>query len=1212
MKLLIQSPREFILAFNPLLAKKNIDKQRFEAFKSLLHQYKNNIKQQINSSQTETNTVTNVLKPFLDGIGYLTHSYSQKGQSGIDLAVMQEQRPVVIIEAKKHNARDMLMEANPNVKAFQEAILYFMRERDSGNSSIYHIIITDFYNWFIFDAKEFEHLFWKNPSFKKILKSYKDTNQLLNTTAEVYPLLEKAVNDLSKDLLDDETIQCTAFHLEKNQSESELRAMYKILSPDCLLKQFNPNDANALNREFYNELLYILGLEESKVGGKKIISHANARQSGSLLENITNQLKLQGKPNDFESAIRLIIIWVNRLLFLKLLESQIVSWTGDASNKFLHQGKIALYDKLNSLFFEILAKEIEDRSNHEFDYIPYLNSSLFERHADEDKLILISSLSEDAIINYYSKTVVKDSNSKRKIGEVNTLAYLFEFLDAFDFSNDSMDEVVSEQKSLINASVLGLIFEKINGYKDGSFYTPSFITMYMARESITKAVLDKFNVVKKWECKNLSELHNKISDIAEANNIINSVTICDPAVGSGHFLVSALNELIYIKSELGVLVDEAGKRLRCTISIENDELIIIDDEGECFTYEKNSTSKTRIQRTLFNEKQTLIENCLFGVDINPNSVNICRLRLWIELLKNAYYKDDGKLETLPNIDINIKCGNSLISRFGLNDDIKDKKIKPEIEAYKKAVKDYKENVGKKHDVMARIDAIKAKFSTKLQTENKSVKYRNNVLTQYYQLFGTDGLNKELQMVCVNIGILGLRQVDIFGNVKSGSKTSKSKLLKSLTAAQLTVVELESGKIYENAFEWRFEFPEVLDAEGNYIGFDVVIGNPPYIDSEAMVNSSLSIQRDYIQSRYQLTKGNWDIYIAFFERSLSIRAKQACVAFITPDKWLTKPFGQELIKQHSSEFSSIIKAGRDVFDSANVDALITIINSYNNESLQALQIENNVFVLKSRVDIPISGVFSFDALFSDNLSLINKISQSSVSLSDFATCVNACATSDAYKLKEYIKDADENNGSLDFKVVNTGTVGKYQSRYGLSPMTYLKDKYLNPVVNKCDFLANFKNTYGITSEKPKLIGKGLTLLDWFVDEYGEYIAGKSTLVVLAEEVSVLKFLSAILNSKAVFFYIKGNYSSASYNGGVNFTKDMINTIPIPNTNQQPFIQRVDQILTAKKLDVKADTKDLENQIDKMVFKLYGLTYDEVKIIDPEFALSAHEYEALNIE
>ena len=100
-----------------------------------------------------------------------------------------------------------------------------------------------------------------------------------------------------------------------------MRAIYKLLSPDCLLKQFNPNDANSLNRGFYNELLYILGLEETKQGGKKLIGRVNEnqRQQGSLFENIAHKLSQYGKPTDFESVIRLIIIWINRLLFLKLL-----------------------------------------------------------------------------------------------------------------------------------------------------------------------------------------------------------------------------------------------------------------------------------------------------------------------------------------------------------------------------------------------------------------------------------------------------------------------------------------------------------------------------------------------------------------------------------------------------------------------------------------------------------------------------------------------------------------------------------------------------------------------------------------------------------------------------------------------------------------------------------------------------------------------------
>ncbi|MFM9158065.1 MAG: hypothetical protein ACKOPK_09140, partial [Dolichospermum sp.] len=117
------------------------------------------------------------------------------------------------------------------------------------------------------------------------------------------------------------------------------------------------------------------------------------------------------------------------------------------------------------------------------------------------------------------------------------LEYLFEFLNAYNFSSDTGEEIQEENKRLINAAVLGLIFEKINGYKDGSFFTPGFITMYMCRETIRKAVVQKFNDVQGWNCESIDDLYDKIEDKKAANAIINSLKICDPAVGSGHFLV---------------------------------------------------------------------------------------------------------------------------------------------------------------------------------------------------------------------------------------------------------------------------------------------------------------------------------------------------------------------------------------------------------------------------------------------------------------------------------------------------------------------------------------------------------------------------------------------------------------------------------------------------------------------------------------------------
>jgi adenine-specific DNA-methyltransferase len=170
---------------------------------------------------------------------------------------------------------------------------------------------------------------------------------------------------------------------------------------------------------------------------------------------------------------------------------------------------------------------------------------------------------------------LKDANGKKLTGTHKAIDYFFDFLDAYDFASEGSEAIQEDNKTLINASVLGLIFEKINGYKDGSFYTPSFITMYMCKETIRRAVVQKFNETKGWNCEDFDALYNKIEDTKEANAIINSVKICDPAVGSGHFLVSALNEMIAIKHDLKVLVDREGKRLKeYQVDIVNDELIV--------------------------------------------------------------------------------------------------------------------------------------------------------------------------------------------------------------------------------------------------------------------------------------------------------------------------------------------------------------------------------------------------------------------------------------------------------------------------------------------------------------------------------------------------------------------------------------------------------------------------------------------------------------
>ena len=604
----------------------------------------------------------------------------------------------VIIEAKKPtNKSEMLRKDKINSKALQELVLYYLRERiTQKNLEIKYVVATNIYEWFIFDASIFEKEFAQN---KVLVKQFTDFEEvrLSGTKTDFFykEIAEPAIENIKNE------IEFTYFDIREynkplrnddKKDDNKLIALYKLLSPEHLLKLPFINDSNSLDKSFYTELLHIIGLSETKEGSKKLIGRKpeSERDQGSLLENAMTILKVEdclsqvkasnyGENREeqlYNVALELVIIWINRILFLKLLEGQLIKYhKGDNSYKFLNFEQILDYDALNKLFFQVLAIKESERTElvkKRFGKIPYLNSSLFEPNELEHKTVRISNLEDEYSIPLLSSTVLKDKTSKRQKGEKNTLEYLFSFLDSYDFASEGAEDIQEDNKRLINASVLGLIFEKINGYKDGSFFTPGFITMYMARETIRRAVVQKFNEVKNWECKNFNELYDKIENKKETNDIINSLKICDPAVGSVHFLVSALNEIIAIKSELKVLLDGEGKTLRdYHVEVVNDELIVSDEDGLFFEYNPTNRESQRVQETLFHEKQTIIENCLFGVDINPNSVKICRLRLWIELLKNAYYRQGTEeLETLPNIDINIKCGNSLLSRYDLDEDFK--------------------------------------------------------------------------------------------------------------------------------------------------------------------------------------------------------------------------------------------------------------------------------------------------------------------------------------------------------------------------------------------------------------------------------------------------------------------------------------------------------------------------------------------------------------
>lgn len=349
--------------------------------------------------------------------------------------------------------------------------------------------------------------------------------------------------------------------------------------------------------------------------------------------------------------------------------------------------------------------------------------------------------------------------------------------------------------------------------------------------------------------------------------------------------------------------------------------------------------------------------------------------------------------------------------------------------------------------------------------------------------------------------------------------------------------------HDLAFSWKDEFAETMSNGG----FDVIVGNPPYIDSEEMAKSQPEV-RDFISTNYQTTKGNWDIYIAFFELSFRLLKKNTSyLSFITPDKWVSKDFGDQFRITYSSHIKSILVLGREVFEEAKVDSIITTFKSSETKLLTAKITDGFQETVLNKVPITVlNSPFKLDPIFSEHFKFLKNIEDKSDALfSEYLECENACATSDAYELKKIIvSDSHANSTDDRYKVANTGTLDKYIFKWGRKPMKYLKDSYLHPAISKEEFHSKFGATYVSRAKSPKIIIKGLTLLDCALDLRGDFIPGKSTLVVTGKYPQVLKAMCALLNSKMIMFYITQKYASSSYNGGVNFTKDMINNIPIP--------------------------------------------------------------------
>ncbi|MCV3470657.1 Eco57I restriction-modification methylase domain-containing protein [Campylobacter sp. CNRCH_2015_0814] len=1248
--------------FNPYYRKKQITQNEFDTFCKALTQYIKRLES--SQSENEDYLVANALSPFLTTLNFKTHiKTKQKGKSEIDLAIAKDELSKdleVLIEAKKPNSKEFITRAKPNSKALHEAILYYFRNREH-SFSLKFIIITDFYKFYIFKASEFEELFYKNTSFKKLFEEFQSPNSLFKgNTDEFYKEAGKLIEN-SKESLKGFFIDL-AFLKDKQKSNfKNLASIFKTFHKDFLLNEFSPNDANSLNNAFYKELLYILGLSESKQLSKFIItqSEQSKQAQGTLYHLIASKLP----KHDFEEVLKFIILWLNRILFLKLIESNLVRFNDDKTLKFLNYEKIPNFTTLSHLFFDILAKEKHTRAQSKFSYLPYLNSSLFEKQAIEKTTLEIATLENDALLEYYPHTQLKDDKGKSKKGKVGLLEYLFEFLDSFDFGADEQSEELIKQKELINSSVLGNVFEKLNGYKEGSFYTPSFITSYMCKASIEKVVLDKFNHTFKLNATKLNELRTQLRQekIPQEQKLalLNSIRICDPAVGSGHFLVSALNAMLMVHYELGLFEEDFY------LSVQNDEILVQNHKGQFLEYKRPDFDKDKThlcQKELFERKKDIIENNLFGVDINPNSCEITKLRLWIELLKHSFYEsfDDTNyhdLKTLPNIDINIKCGNSLISYFEIHKSLSHyPNIKERMDKYKRIVKDYKEGFYTDKSLIAKeIKNLKETFKNFCLKDKfaKEIKQLTNGANEYSKKYGDFLAQDEKDE---NFRAFFFKNMFEFDFDESAAKKEFKKLKKLYES----IFDLESA----NPFEWRFEFSEVLDEGGNFQGFDLIIGNPPYIRQEDIKELKPNLAKNY-----KVYKGTSDIYTYFYELGFNtLRDGGGVLSFITSNKYTRAGYGEplrEFLLKNTTLLEYIDLNGIKVFDSATVDTSILSFEKAKTKDSSFKYLAPNTELLKEN-DFNIESILDFNKIAQNSLSkesftfndestnaLKAKIEKHGTPLKDWhglninygiKTGYNEAFIITTEKRDEIlVKCKDEAEKERTAKLIRKMLRGRDIKRYSYEwanlwiivfefgsykilekeyPAIYNHLKQYKkklqargqctnkPITDQKPYLGqhhwleldnNPNKDYLSQFEKEKIIYSEIVRSpQFYLDTKLNFYAEATSFILTGEN---LKYLIAFLNNDFVAFIFKTFYAGGNLGeNGFRYKKAFLERLPIPKINSKneklanELISLVDEILVLKEQNKNANTKTQEDKINSIVYKLYNLNEEEIKIIE----------------
>ena len=694
--------------------------------------------------------------------------------------------------------------------------------------------------------------------------------------------------------------------------------------------------------------------------------------------------------------------------------------------------------------------------------------------------------------------------------------------------------------------------EKAARKATASYYTPDYIVQYIVENTIGTLVREKIENFKnrkdsvkrssKFKGQTAKSKNEELKKFDPADAILN-LKILDPAMGSGHFLVAALD---YLADKVLEILDEYSQKVYFGKETYISPLISRLGDIRERVLEQARKAGYEIEHEKLEDKhiikRIILKRCIYGVDLNHLAVELAKVSLWLHSFTIG--------APLSFLDHHLKCGNSLIGVWDVSDVIlqSSPRYKDFLVALNNMV--HIQNI---YD----ISLTETKESARLYSDFEKKLYpfirKNNVSLAAKHFMGKITPNS----------IIGMEY---------------KALDESATLPQSIEEKYEEAKIIANRkrfFHWKLEFPEVWYEAGREKikgGFDVIMGNPPYLDSEIMTKK-FPYERKCINMLFDSVYGNWDIYIPFWELSYCLLRLNGFASLITPNKWLSIDYAKKLRVLFSDYMIKIADYSKvNVFKEQAIYPIVAVISKNNIIQFNVeifSETEKGVIKIKS-IQHPITilkrlTLFgSWAPLVSEYYYLINKIlNQNIVLLHEIIDVKEASTVSDAYKLQDIIEDKHVN--SEYFKLVNTGTIDKYDFMWGIYPIKYIKQSYRFPSINKENLNRLLPLRYK-QSQYEKLILAGMVkFLEASYDKYGDFVAGKSTVICMNKPYNKYKllYILSIINSKLASFIFRSSYEMLGMSKGyINVSAPIISYFPIRcisfNTSENDLIKNVNKI------------------------------------------------------